>query len=304
MDSEQKVPLILFSSGLDSSYLLQEKLKEGDVEVLYVRAIIGEAKMAMEQARQDKIISILQKETGHRVRARHVVDLGKAPFGNMEDHTFTQPPMWIMGALIVSDVRKHTELCIGYVVGDQVMPLLANMANAWENLQAVSKFTGAIPVKFPLYLTSKLDVLKNLHPEVIRNAWFCERPHEVLPNMVSDVVRTKVVGEWNWNDGNKIIDPTKVKRCGRCDSCITMATALFKWKKIAGTAYWRHLRRTAREEQRQKQFEKELAETKAKMADPVSMEIFDFSNPHSPKLINVEDPLSGKITYHGDSASY
>lgn len=223
MDYNEKLPLILFSGGLDSSYLLQEKLKEGNVEILYVRSALNEIKMEEEIKRRENIIKILEEKTGNKVRDRHLVDLGSAPFGEIADQKFTQPAMWLNGALIASDSRKHSELCVGYVNGDSIMFDVGHIHNAWHSLQSVCKTNQVIPIVFPLAYQYKQDILRFLEPSVTRLIWYCEMP-----------VKNKFV------DGNDI-ELSKVRPCGNCTPCVTMATTLFKWRKINKKPYWKFL---------------------------------------------------------------
>lgn len=232
MDNNNRVPLILFSGGLDSTYLLQKKLQQGDVEVLYVRGVLHEKKMEMEQERREKIIEFLEKETGNKVRKKHMIDLGPMPFGNMEDQAFTQPPMWMLGALMVSDVRKHTELLIGYVSGDQVMPVLAHIQSAWDQLQHICKQHAHVPVDFPLRFDSKIHILHHMYPDLMRLVWWCEMPKTRHYSNPTSYLLPDVEAE----------DKGKIRPCNRCEACHRMAATFFTWKRITHKPYWRHLR--------------------------------------------------------------
>lgn len=219
--STNRVPLILFSGGLDSSYLLQTKLREGNVEVLYVRGSIDPRKMEIEEARRRKIINILEKETGNKVRREHRIDLGYMPFGCMNDRSFTQPTMWMMGALMASDVRKHTELLIGYVSGDQIMSLLSHIRAAWDQLQSVSKYSGNIPVNFPLQFLSKTEILNLIHPDVMRQVWWCESPQ----------LKTYSLGpKQEPHEEDPLLTRSTVRPCGYCLACRRMKTTFLDWK--------------------------------------------------------------------------
>lgn len=222
-----KVPLILLSGGLDSSFLLQEKLKKGDVEILYVMGVLGKEKMHEERERRELIIKILEKDTGNRVRNSHCIDLGVTPFGDMADRVLTQPSMWMVGALMVSDSRIHSELCIGYVLGDHISSSLGHVTNAWSALQSFSKSNANIEVTFPLMHTTKDDILRLIHPEVVRHIWYCEEPSKWL--------RTR--------PGLPNLKHTKTRPCGVCTSCLTMGSALFRWNKVTRAPYWKHLRK-------------------------------------------------------------
>lgn len=222
-----KVPLILLSGGLDSSFLLQEKLKLGNVEVLYISGVLGEEKMQEEKRRRELIIKILEKDTGNKVRKSHSVDLGVIPFGVMADRAMSQPSMWMIGALMVSDVSRHSELCIGYVLGDHISSSLGHVTNAWLSLQSFSKLSGNVAVTFPLMYRSKDEILQSIHPEVMRQVWYCEGPRKWLKT----------------RRGLPNLEHTKTRPCGKCTSCLTMGSALYRWNKYHGTPYWKYLRK-------------------------------------------------------------
>lgn len=227
-----KVPLILLSGGLDSSFLLQEKLKEGDVEVLYITGLLGEDKMHEEKERRERIIKILEKDTSNRVRKRHTVDLGVIPFGDMADGALSQPSMWMFGALMVSDANRHSELCIGYVLGDHISSNLGHVTNAWTALQSFSKRSGNVEVTFPLMYHAKDDILRLIHPEVMRHIWYCEAPRKNIKTINVETIPEALGVEY-----------TRIRPCGKCGSCLTMGSALYRWNKYHGTPYWKYLRK-------------------------------------------------------------
>jgi 7-cyano-7-deazaguanine synthase in queuosine biosynthesis len=267
MDNNNRVPLILFSGGLDSTYLLQTKLAQGDVEVLYVKGVLHHNKMKMEKKRRTKIIEILEKQTGNKVRREHTIDLGIMPFGNMEDQSFTQPPMWIMGALMVSDSRKHSELLIGYVSGDQIMPQLSHIQAAWEQLQYVSKMHDNVRVDFPLRFDTKHHILERINPEIMRQVWWCETPdmkyHFPKPERKSHLVETQEEREAWYASTQGTIRP-----CGRCEACHRMATTFFAWKRKTKVPYWKHLLRELR---RQKLMKGPEQAVELVMAEPAEL---------------------------------
>lgn len=220
VDWTKKVPLLLFSGGLDSTYMLQTYLEKGDVEVLYVTASQGDEKVAKELEAREKIILVLQDITGNRVRRTHHVEMGRIFDGGVADKGFLQAPAWIVGALQVSDHNVHSELAIGYVAGDQIACKIPYIQNVWDNIQTFVKH-GSIPVVFPLQLLRKLHILDNIYPEIVQHVWVCEMPL------------------W-WKDGKEILHGRaggQLKSCGKCDACITQAGTMAMWKQLHGVPY-------------------------------------------------------------------
>jgi hypothetical protein len=235
MDNNKRVPLILFSGGLDSTYLLQKKMEEGDVEVLYVKGVLHDRKMKMEEERREKIIEFLEKKTGNKVRRQHRIDLGIMPFGNMEDQAFTQPPMWIMGALMVSDFNRHTQLLIGYVSGDQIMPVIAHIQAVWDQLQHICKRSDNIAVDFPLRFDSKLHILNAIYPELMRLVWWCETPN----------IKYYSLGP-KLEHGPDETEEARQKRYAAMKEKIRMAATFFSWKRDREYPYWKRMLREIR----------------------------------------------------------
>lgn len=222
MKEEAKVPLLLFSGGLDSSYMLQTYLEQGNVETVYVKGLIGEEKIAKELAARRKIIKVLQEKTGHYVLRDHVVDIGNIFNGSMPDQGFAQPPMWIVGALQVSDHTKHSHLAIGYVSGDQVACMIPYIVATWDNLQYFAK-GGRIPVEFPLQLKRKTDILCQIWPQVVQHVWVCELP------------------VW-WRNGKRLYyydgAGGQIKACGKCAACVTSAGTMAMFEKLYDVKYF------------------------------------------------------------------
>ena len=235
-EEETKVPLLLFSGGLDSSYMLQMYLERGNVETLYVKGLIHEDKIAKELDARKKIIAALQEKTGNYVLRDHIIDIGPIFGGGTADIGFAQPPMWIVGALQVSDYNKHSELAIGYVAGDQIACMIPYIINAWDNLQYFAKH-GNIPVVFPLKVTRKVDILEAILPQIVQHIWVCEMP------------------EW-WRDGKMIYIPDglggKLKPCGKCPACITMVGTLHMYKQKHDVPYSHHFLWKLRDQQRER----------------------------------------------------
>jgi 7-cyano-7-deazaguanine synthase in queuosine biosynthesis len=204
---DNRVPLILFSGGLDSSYLLETMLEKSDVDTLYVSGDQHPVKIERELIAREKIIEILEKRTGNRVRIDHKATIPH--FGGMTASTFVQPMMWLNGALLVSDHYRHTELLVGYVCGDQIGCKLSHIEQAWLNIQTISKW-GNIGIRFPLQLTTKQNILERIGSDIVQHIWICETPHKI--------------------DG-------VIKACKECVPCRTIDTELYKWKKSYGHPY-------------------------------------------------------------------
>jgi hypothetical protein len=118
-----KIPLIMFSGGLDSSYLLETMLRKGNVDTLYVSGAQGSGKIEKELEARRTIIRILEKETGNQVLIDHHISLPDLCGGLnwIVESAFLQPLIWLTGAIHRTEEDRHSELMVAYVSGDQIL---------------------------------------------------------------------------------------------------------------------------------------------------------------------------------------
>lgn len=173
VDNNEKLPLILFSGGLDSTYLLSETLKNGSCDILYIAAAQGENKIKAEQEACKKIIKWLEKNKPFKIRNTYFVDITSLPV--ITNYSFSQPSSWIFGALSVCNENIHNEVQIAYVLGDQISCHLINIHDAWNALSIFSKHQK-INLIFPLCFTTKNKIMKEMEPKLYNLTWVCETP--------------------------------------------------------------------------------------------------------------------------------
>lgn len=183
--NNKRYPLLLFSGGLDSTYLLYWLLSESDVYTLYVNCGQGELKVSQELKARQKIIKELYKlnEINNRVLESYCVDNFKTinNIGN-GDIAFKQVISWLIAAIHIVDPRIHSEVQIAYVIGDQITPLADTLKSIWENLWKVAHVGKEfVPLKFKLleHFLTKPDILNRLLPSVVDKVWVCEKPVKV-----------------------------------------------------------------------------------------------------------------------------
>jgi len=245
VEEPDKVPLLLFSGGLDSSYQLQRYLEQGDVETLYVTGSQHPTKTVKEREVRQRIIKVLEERTGNRVLKDHHVEV-KELFSSYPQSTFKQPMMWLNAALHVVNSRKHSHLSIAYVAGDQIACKIPYLINAWDNMQYVCK-EEHVPVRFPLEVTTKQMILKEIWSEVIQHVWVCE-----TPRMWKDGRELYL-----WNSDFTAHQTDTIKACGDCLPCLTMAGQLHMWKLRHGRHYsfhYLHKLQHSRNNQRARQY--------------------------------------------------
>lgn len=189
------VPLVLFSGGLDSTYLLSQLLMETEVEVLYVRGPQGHDKERMEDLARSNILDWMAEHRPYRVRE---INSFRLPIGMVtnDDVAFQQVLPWLYAALCTVNGKRHSKVVISYVLGDQISQELGNLQAAWTSLVAATHHRGA-PLEFPLSYVSKQTILEELPESLYEHVWYCELPDDGLP-------------------------------CGKCPACITHESELHK----------------------------------------------------------------------------
>lgn len=211
--SNNKHPLIVFSGGLDSTFLLFRNLLEGPVYTLYVKSSQGERKIEKELKARERIIKHLEKVTGNKVLQDYIVDLSvkvswrtnnyanDEGLGFHKSHwRFKQPFLWFHGMFSVVNSEIHSKVLMGYVTGDQISSQLHRLHEAWVSLSIVT-FSEVVPLDFPLMFVRKTDMLRDLDEKIVKLTWTCEEPTE------------------------------KGRACQRCAACHTLMAAKFVREK-------------------------------------------------------------------------
>jgi len=214
-----KLPLILFSGGLDSTYAVINALQTSDIDVLAVSCdSIGDLKVAAEKKARDTILTKLEalyntRALNYRVRSVYGTEVN-FPTNRWNSNGLQQVELWLNAAVNTINPDIHSELQIGYVKGDCAIAFLPNIKAIWDNWYAIRKhlsYTDAIELKFPIAHCSKENILSDLnmmgYQWVIDAVWTCEMPIEVRG---------------------------KIKACGKCIPCITEAGARLKYLVASG----------------------------------------------------------------------
>ncbi|BEG72489.1 7-cyano-7-deazaguanine synthase [Pseudomonas phage PA1C] len=192
-------PLILFSGGLDSTYMLQQYLQKGSVDVMYINAGQDEEKMKLELRQRQVILEKFSEFYPYKVQAQY--ERLKSTQLQGDNTKWSQVAPWLFGALAIADSARHSKLMIGYVSDDGAYfgSHLRYIEDAWYNLQKVSCVNDPIPIEFPLLGMTKVDILRDLDKRVLNDIWICETP-------------------------------TNEKHCGKCKPCVTMTRVLSDYK--------------------------------------------------------------------------
>jgi 7-cyano-7-deazaguanine synthase in queuosine biosynthesis len=175
---EIKGSLILFSGGLDSTFLLYETLKTTNVHLLYVAGNLNRQKVDLELQAREKIKKwFTDNHHGeYRIISDTVLEFHVGDTEQMFNGLrLPQPAMWLFPALYFYKSGLHTDLKIGYVEEDMAIPFLDKLKAAWDQLTQFVK-TKSIPLDFPLMNTNKKFIYATLPNDLKRLVWVCEMP--------------------------------------------------------------------------------------------------------------------------------
>lgn len=227
-----KVPLVLFSGGMDSTYLVSYMLAEtGPIDILYVNGGQAPEKMKLELEARDRLIEFMNREYPNKIQRQYEI-LQPVYLHDGQSKKWTQPNAWMQGAYRVLDANRHCSVRIAYVGSDGANfgHHLHHVEKQWENMLKVG-FTGEhVPLEFPILHFSKLEVLEAIDKRLLPMVWVCEMPSEG-------------------------------KACQKCSPCKLANLTLYQYKQKHEETVWRAVAQAQRkapygqdhEEQRVKQ---------------------------------------------------
>lgn len=208
-NTHNKHPLILFSGGMDSSYLLDVVLTKSPVYTLYVDGGQGELKVKQELAARHAVITAIYKEHSANRTTIHTIlgDFYEKSFSNFGGDLFQrftgfkQVQSWLLAALLHANPEIVSEVQMAYCADDQMVLRINELKMAWEGLWKLSYSEPLVPITFPLIdaFVSKLSVVRNIPSYIRDKTWVCELP---------------------------VIQGKKVLPCGRCPACAKLIGTL------------------------------------------------------------------------------
>ena len=157
---------VLFSGGLDSTYLVWKNLKDGNTVVpIYIEISNNRVKTVMEKNRIEQLHKRFREEfdDGKVYYDSQLKDIQYAltvdVLATEESLYFKQVPIWILGILF-SQGLEVDEIQIGYVGNDDAISYLQDIKKIYKSYQSMSE--PLVPLVFPLVKERKYDVAKEL----------------------------------------------------------------------------------------------------------------------------------------------
>lgn len=192
---ERKRIGVLFSGGLDSTYLIRKNLEDGNVVTPYYIEIENNSnKIKLEKDRIEKIINLFKKDYGDLIRdVQYSVNIYVKVFENTL--IFKQIPIWILG-LLYSNNKFLDEFQIGYVMNDDAISYIKDIKKIYYSYNSILE--KVIPLKFPLIKYKKEMLLNELPQKYFDLTVTCEEPY------IDDEYENGLL---------------KYRPCGKCEAC-------------------------------------------------------------------------------------
>lgn len=211
-ENVNKVPLIFFSGGLDSTFLLIECLRTHDCEIVTVESnILPPDGMKSQAVAIDAILEKVKKLkqqnliTGS-VLNRCIVEWDYPHNVNTDNFKLSQIPIWFNTALWYVNRNKHNAVSLGYVINDDACYYLPHLTKAWKSMWKSCMHGELVPMKFPLLEQgySKKSIIEIMSEEPL---------YEGILSMIS------------YCEFPEFIDDKWIP-CGQCHCCYSMTLAL------------------------------------------------------------------------------
>ena len=195
-----KKHLVLFSGGLDSTFLLYKLLKDGhDVTTFYVDIQNNSEKVQVELLQRSLILEKLENEFPGKTNDLGVVMSIDVKRIDRDNIPLPQPNVWTLAAAMCCP-KGIDEISIGYVMHDSALSYLTEIKRLFTSYSAFLRTTKFPKLTFPIIKYAKQEILKLLPNEYVKLVTFCENPKLDIDK-----------------DGNM----KNFKSCGHCDACET-----------------------------------------------------------------------------------
>lgn len=173
---------ILFTGGLDSTYLVYKNLMEGNIVYLYYIEIENNKnKTKLELKNIERIYKIFEEQfPGKIYESRTIFKI--LTWENNYNFALIQPPIWVLGISFIQN-KNFDEIQIGYVSNDCAISYINDILKLYNSYSPLNdNEKSMIPLTFPLMKYSKEEIMNSLPKIYSKNVYSCEGPSmEYIP---------------------------------------------------------------------------------------------------------------------------
>ena len=163
--------LVSLSGGVDSTHLCQMYLRNGyTVDAIYTELTNNENKSLREKTAISEITSHFKSKYGEYFNdlGYNLISLNSTP----SSLCFIQVLPWLF--TLVNTVKEyHSEVSIGYIQNDDIIPWLPEIQKIWKSFNNISTFKLP-PLKFPLIKYNKNSLWDGLDSHLKTLVRWCE----------------------------------------------------------------------------------------------------------------------------------
>jgi len=181
----KKIVGVLFSGGLDSTYLVWKNLKDGNIVIpIYIEISNNYNKTIIEKNRIKLLYKEFSKEYSNNIK--NIEYILKLEINTFNSNVYLkQVPIWILGILF-AECLNADEFQIGYVCGDDSVSFISDIKRIYKSyLGLVEKQP---PIKFPLTKEMKSDLYYQLPNNYKEYIFSCENP-VIVGSEKNDIIR-------------------------------------------------------------------------------------------------------------------
>lgn len=163
---------VLFSGGLDSTYLVWKNLVDGNIVLpIYVEIENNEVKTILEKNR----IKLLHKEFSKEFTSYKIENIyygiRVSVHADEDGLHFKQMPIWIFAGVFIQGMDID-ELQIGYVMNDDAISYIDDIKNIYHSYQTICD--PMKPLAFPLTKRKKWQIVQELPKKYLDLIFSCE----------------------------------------------------------------------------------------------------------------------------------
>lgn len=164
---------VLFSGGLDSTYLIWKNLEDGNIVYpIYCELLNNEHKTKVEKKVIENLLSLFQKEYDDQIKNINYISeiLIKSHHINL---IFKQLPIWMIN-ILYSNLDIYDEIQIGYVMNDDIIPYIGEVKNIYDAFKPFMEYHPKLT--FPLIKNKKEIIIPYLPDRYKEQIFSCENP--------------------------------------------------------------------------------------------------------------------------------
>lgn len=171
---------VLFSGGLDSTYLVWKNLKDGNTVLpIYIEIENNEVKTKLEKNRIELLWKEFEKEFRNQEEGYYDFKLKPIKYAikvsvhaNEGSLYFHQIPIWMFSAVFLQGMVEIDEVQIGYVSNDDAISYLDDIQNIYKSYQPISE--PMKPLVFPITKMKKYQMAEELPEQYRKYIFSCE----------------------------------------------------------------------------------------------------------------------------------